>query len=394
MSRFQFELATADDDQALRRLMAETPMPGSVSVTFRREPSFFEATVVDGRFRQVIVARDRATWQIAGVGCRSVRNMYVNGRARPVGYLSSLRILEQHRGTAILARGYAYLRQLHGDGRAGLYLTTIAEGNDRAISLLTSRRAGLPSYHEAGNYYTLVVPLTRQKRGHSAFFAARDAPRVPGVKKVEFPLFLPGQTITVRPMRAGDAEELVAFLGAVGAGRQFFPDYSAHDFFTEGGTFKDLRPSDVLSAYRRGEMVGVLAAWNQRSFRQTVIEGYSGRLRWMRGLYNGWARLSGRPRLPAPGCVLRYVTAAIPAVHDGDPEVFTALLRSLIARLAPEPHDFLLVGLHENDPLLPTARRFSVNAYVTRLYLVCWADGEPLRAELDPRPPYLELGCL
>ena len=38
--------------------------------------------------------------------------MYVNGRARPVGYLSSLRILQQYRGGAILARGYAFLRQL------------------------------------------------------------------------------------------------------------------------------------------------------------------------------------------------------------------------------------------------------------------------------------------
>ena len=328
MSRFQFELATVDDDQALRRLLAETPMSGTVSVTFRREPSFFEATMVDGRFRQVIVARDRTTGQIAALGCRSVRSMYVNGRARPAGYLSSLRILQQYRGGAILARGYAFLRQLHADGRAGLYLTTIAEGNHRAISLLTSGRTGLPSYHDAGKYYTLVVPLGRRPR-----------------RAME-----PDQTIAVRPMRAGDAEELVAFLGAVGPQRQFFPDYSAHDFFTEGATFRDLRPSDVLSAYRRGEMVGTLAGWNQQSFRQTVIEGYVGRLRWMHGLYNGWAGLSGRPRLPAPGSILRYVTAAIPVIRDGDPEVFAALLRSLVARLAAEPHDFLLVGLHENDP--------------------------------------------
>jgi hypothetical protein len=372
MSRFQFELATVDDDQALRGLLAATPMPGAVSVTFRREPSFFEAAVVDGRFRQVIVARDRTTGEIIGLGSRSVRNMYVNGHARPVGYLSSLRILEQYRSTAVLARGYAFLRELHSDGRAPLYLTTIAEGNRRAIELLTSRRAGLPSYHYAGKYYTLAVPLGRPRRH----------------KKES------DQTIRVRPVRAEDTGELVAFLQSAGPRRQFFPEYTADDLFAQNGTFKDLRPSDVLAAYRRGELMGTLAAWNQQKFRQTVIEGYAGTLRWARPVYNSWARLTGRPRLPAPGAALRHVMTAIPVTRNADREVFAALLRSLIAGLATEPHDCLLMGLHEEDPFFPVARKFSVHAYVTQLYLVCWNDGEETREELDSRPPYLELGTL
>jgi hypothetical protein len=57
------------------------------------------------------------------------------------------------------------------------------------------------------------------------------------------------------------------------------------------------------------------------------------------------------------------------------------------------PADYFMVGLHETDPLLAVVRRRG-RAYVTRLFLVCWGDGEPLRRGLDRRTPYLELGAL
>src|SRR5262245_44781440 len=117
VSLYRFELATADDDADLRRVMAETPMPGAMSVAFRREPSYFGAAVVDGRFRQVVVCREADTGRVVGFGSRSVGERYVNGRPASVGYLSSLRLLEAHRNRGLVARGYAYFRQLHADGR-------------------------------------------------------------------------------------------------------------------------------------------------------------------------------------------------------------------------------------------------------------------------------------
>ena len=43
MSRYRFDLATEADDAALRRVLADTPMPGRIAVSFRREPSYFAA---------------------------------------------------------------------------------------------------------------------------------------------------------------------------------------------------------------------------------------------------------------------------------------------------------------------------------------------------------------
>ena len=68
MGQYQFELAHPADDRELRRILAATPMPGKVSVTFRREPSFYDAAAIDGSFRQVIVCRHNESQQIIGFG--------------------------------------------------------------------------------------------------------------------------------------------------------------------------------------------------------------------------------------------------------------------------------------------------------------------------------------
>lgn len=369
MSRYRFELATPADDADLRRVLAETPTPGTISVSFRREPSYFGAAVVDGRFRQVVAARDLEGGRIVGFGSRTVSARYVNGQPEPVGYLSSLRLLPEHRNRGLVARGYAFFRKLHGDGRAPLYVTTIAEGNDVALTVLTSGRAGLPRYHPAGQFHTAAIPWVHRR--------ARPAPA--GAE--------------VRPARADDLPELLSFLHTVGPRRQFFPCCEECDFFTAAGAFRDLRPDDLLLAIRGRGIVGTLAAWDQHGFRQTVVHGYGRPLGWVRPVYNAWARLAGRPRLPGPGDAFRYRVAALPLVADDDPAVFAALLDAFLVRGGGDA-DYLLVGLHEADPLLAVMRRRRATWYTTRLFLVCWEDGEAMRRSLDGRPPYLELGSL
>lgn len=366
MSSYRFEVATPDADADLRRILAETPMPGRIAVSFRREPSYFAAAVVDGRFHQVFAARDCAADRLVGFGARSVREMYVNGRVEPVGYVSSLRLLAEHRNRGLMARGIAFFRKLHADGRTPLYLTTIAEGNDTALGLLMSGRAGLPALHFAGKYHTVALPLGR-----------RRTPAVGGI----------------RPATEADLPEILAFLNSVGPARQFFPRYEPEDFFCPQGAFRDLRPADLLLAYRGGTLVGTLAGWDQCAFRQTVVQRYEPPLRWLRPFYNGWARCRGLPGLPAPGEAFPYLTAALPVVRDGDPEVFAALLEALLTRPR-QGREYLLLGLYEADPLLAVVRGYRATWYTTRLYLVCWEDGEGLRAKVDGRPPYLELGTL
>jgi hypothetical protein len=350
-------------------------MMGHVRVTFCREPSYFDAAVVEGSFFQTLVARDLD--RIVALGCRSVRWRFVNGRPEGVGYLSGLRLHPEYRRTGLLARGYRQLQALHRDGRTKIYLTTIAEGNETALELLTSGRAALPQYHFAGMFHTFVLPLSGRKN--------------PWNRSVS--------DVTIRPASANDIPTIVAFLNQEGPLRQFYPMYDSQDFARPNGTFRDMKPADLLLAFRGGRLVGTLAAWDQRGFRQTVVEGYSDHLRWTRPFVNGWARLKRLPTLPKPGQPFAFLTAALPTVAENDKACFALLVRALLQRCArrnsqKQSLDHMLLGLHERDPLLPVAQEFASHVFLTRLYLVCWDDGEASLEDLDDRPPYLELGCL
>lgn len=370
MSRYTIELAAENDDAALRSVLAQTPMEGRIAVAFGREPSFFGAAAVEGRFHQVVLGRDRIGGDVVGFGVRSVGERFVNGAPRAVGYLSGLRILPAHRHGALLARGYRFFRELHADDRARLYVTTIAEGNRTALDLLTSGRGGLPAYHPIGNYRTLAIPV-RHASGRRQIAAG----------------------LSIRPATADDLRDVITFLSTHGPERQFFPAYRSEDF-CRGGLLHGLELDDVLLCHRGAELTGILAGWDQQAFRQTVVCGYRGALRWTRPVLNAWAGLAGWPKLPAPGHGFRSLTAALPLVVDNDPQIFAALLDALLAQARSRLVDYLLIGLHENDPLWPVAKRHGGTCYTTHAFVVCWHDGESEFRQLDRRVPYLELGSL
>jgi hypothetical protein len=276
----------------------------------------------------------------------------------------------------LLASGYRFLHLLHEDRRAAYYLTTIAEDNESAVRLLTSRRAGLPVYHACGTFHTLSLSTslpTAQAATNGALYHGG---------------------IEIRPASASDRDAILQFLNEHGPARQFFPVYESHDLFSGSGLLRGLACEDVLLAQRDERIVGTLACWNQRAFKQIVVHGYGGWLRPMRPLYNAWATLRHRPTLPIPGSTLPVRLAAIPVVRDNDPAVFRQLLEGTLRRLAEWREPLLLVGLHENDPLLPIARQYAGRDYRTTLYIVYWPEDVPDLGQLHQRVPYLELGCL
>ncbi len=361
-------LALADEthDAGLRAVAAGEPMPGWVRLRFLRTPSFFGGIAVQGRENQVAALFDGE--EIVGTGCRSLRTLFVNGRAREFGYLSGLRLKPRVRFGTALGRGYRFLRGLHGDGRTPGYLTTIVEDNRVAIDLLTSGRAGLPVYLPCGCYHSYAIPLIGRYRGRT------------------------GAT-TVMPGSAIGADALAAFLTREGPRKQFFPVFDAADLSRPH--LRGLNLADFRVAVHGDTILGAMAVWDQRRFRQTVVAGYAPFLGAVRPFLNIPLRLAGYRALPPPGRELNIGYLAFVCVRDNAPSVFAALLDAVRTEFSKSDLHFLCTGLHEADALNAVPARGRHLRYSSRLYVVCWPDTrDECEALVRDRVPYLEVATL
>ena len=369
---FSFELAKPQDDPALRQLLADSPMPGRITISFEREPNYFLGCTTLGSFWQVIIARHTPSQEIAGVMCRAVRHHYINGEAQNLGYIGQIRIAEKYRSLWLLQRGLSTFRELHSDNRASVYWGAISDENaiPRGV-LVERRRRNFPVTHEVARIYTLGIILGK--------------PRLP--------LLFDGQ---IQRGSVDDLPEITAFLRQHGSQRQFFPVYSDSDF-SDGEVLRDFSVKDFLVARRNEKIVGVIGLWDQIGYKQSVVRSYDTSLKVLRPFYNFGGRFFGAQPLPGLGEHIHSAYASFICVANDDKTVFSALLRA-IYNLAVERHyAYLMVGLAYSDPLLPLARKYKHIAYHSRVYVGSWQvdhDQVELYKNLDDRVPYFEIAAL
>ena len=132
----KIEFAKKSDDKDLRKLMKEITIPGNFQISYQREPSFFDALAVEGYYSHVVVARKTVNNEIIGLGVRSVKQLYINGIEKKIGYLSSLRLSENYRNGFLIAKGYKLFYQLHCKDKVDFYLSTIINDNTEIIIYL------------------------------------------------------------------------------------------------------------------------------------------------------------------------------------------------------------------------------------------------------------------
>lgn len=364
-----YELAQPADDPELRCLLRENPFPGSVSLSFDREPDYFQATAVEGEFSQTLLVRDTSTGRILGIGDRSVRQLYVNGGIRPVGYFSGLRAAAnfQHGMTVarLLSQGFAGQRELHKDGRTSFYLMSIISDNRPAQRLLDAKLPNFPHLHHYTRMLTFAIHPT----------PARGA-----------------QRISIERGTPGRIPAILGCLARHGERTQFTPYWSAETLFS--ARTPGLSVTDFFLALDGERVIGCLALWDQQSFKQSVIRGYSGSVAHFRWAINLLSRLGGWAWLPEPGTRLNHCFACFAAVDGDDVAVFKALLRALIDEAARRAYDFVMLGLPAGHSFVPVIRTYHPITYQSDIYLAAWEDGLSDVAAIDNRPPGLEIALL
>lgn len=364
------EVARPEDDVDIRRLLREVPLDGAIRLTLEREPDSFAGGAIQGDTHQVIAVREGPGGALLGFGSRSILEAWVNGRSARIGYLSQLRVDGRRARTGFpLLRGYALLRELHRDGAVPFYVTTIVEDNTAARRVLEACLPSMPRYQLLGRLVTLVLPVHRVGRTRRA-----EPSRERGSRET-----LP---------------EIADFLDRNGSRRQFAPRWTLARLLSTRRC-RGLRAEDFIVARRSGRIVGCLARWDQRAFKQTVVRSYGARLRLLRPVINAAGPWIGVPRLPSPGTELRSAFLSHVAVEEDDPGTFLALLEDAFRDAAGTDVDCLVLGFSEDHPLLPVTTGFvRGRRYRSLLYAVHWEDGAEAVRSLDGRVPHLEVAIL
>jgi hypothetical protein len=352
--RIGFAVARADDDADIRRLLRENPMPGVISLSLEREPSYFADARLPGETKQTIIAR--AGGRVVCTGSCTIRQRFVNGLPRRVGYLGGLRLDAGCGGRFdILRRGYEFFHELQTVAPADFYFTSIATDNHRARTLLERGLPGLPRYEFIGEFVTVLLS-TAGRRTVSSQSA----------------------------MPASSAEQIIARLNENNCQYQFAPCWSEDEFSALQTLGLQL---DDFHSFRDGTHVLASAAlWDQRPFKQTVIRGYGPSLARIRPLSNLVARFTGGIRLPAIGETLANAFVTHLAGASERPDVLKKLLANLCGAAAQRGIGLLTLGFAANDPRLALVRRhFRGREYRSRLYVVRWPECGRAANELDGR---------
>lgn len=363
--RFEFALAEESDDDALRALLRQISMPGTITLSFQREPSFFLAEQAGSVISQVMICKDNTVGRIVGMGSRSMRPVYIDGQPTQVGYLSMLRGLPESRGNIALARGYRFLKELHTDGAVPYYFTTILDDNTEAKSLLTSGRAGLPIYKPIARLLTYLLPLTKNPMGKSSSDAVNR------VEKDQLP-------------------EAVACIQQWNSQHQFAPHYTEQDMRGESQLLPGFSQENLYIYREHGKVLGTLGLWDQQSFKQTVVTAYTKRLRFIRPWYNQVALIKGQPRLPQVGDSIRILYAAF---LSGNADMIASLLQRACTDWAGKGYDYLSLGICGDSPVSPIASRYTSQRLVSMIYIVYW-QGQSVSLPDLSKPVHVEVATL
>jgi GNAT acetyltransferase-like protein len=359
---FVIRLATEHDDAALLELTRLCPMLGRVELGVDRAPRFLALNALQGSPWFVAVAEDR-NGHLVGCAAAAVRDVYVDGQPIRASYVGDLRVAPQARQSTLLPMLHRYVVDRLGEHGVDLAYGTIVEGN-RAAESLRGRR-GLPRYLRLGR---IRVAAITGARGRS------------------------NGTMPVESAGAQDIRALARLLDTCARRRDFAPAWSeamlAHALAVTPG----LTLERILVVRRDGEIVAMLAAWDQSALHRRRVLAYRGRAAFYRRVHDLRAVLCRRPMLPSPGGVLRELHATHIAVADDDPDLFGALLREGWRRFSKGYH-VLTFGLAEGHPLMAALDGLEYGSFHTVAYAIPSPES-PWERHAFVRLPFHEISHL
>lgn len=360
-----YRIAGQTDNTALLALLSENEMDSWIRLSLERRPDYFAGERLMGESRAVIAHESATPSRIVGMySCRWLP-VYVNGQPQQAMYLGELRVARQHRcRIGALRQGFTSIQHLMpGEWQRARWFTSIASGNRPARRLLEAGLPGFPGYTPLGEVETLVLS-TRQGKANDLW---RQAERK-------------------------DIPALADFYNRQSAAWQFAPVLGESWLAGLDGS-NGLCLQDFRLMKSGVDIHGCVAVWDQRGFRQTVVQGYRPPLAQLRGPYNLWARLTRQPWLPAIGERLDYVFLAFAAFDTQGHATAIDGIRDALSAAGQKGAQLGVLGLSLTNPLRDLLKT-SLRGQRYRTCIESVDQSVDSLSAIDARPPQPEVAIL
>ena len=342
-----YRKAEPGDEPVINTLLDENPMDSWVRLTFRYSDPLAASNI--------IIAEDEYNGQnTIGLYSLDTLPLHINGAVRNIGYIGRLRIARHYRHRLrILKGGYESIEHLFPDqSEPGFWLTSLASENSTARRLLETNLKGMPFYRFAGSMSTHVISTRHAKNSG-----------------------------LLRPAEMSDIPALTRFLNCHLSAFQFSPAVS--DNWLSGLPY-GLSLQDFLILENGNSITGCVAVWDQRQQKQIYVDGYRSPYLWLRPIYNFWASLSGRARLPRIGQQLNHVYLSFLAFAPADQNLFVTSIRDALSLARLKGADIAITGVSSENPDSAILRQaFKSQIYSSSIETVAWRNEQ--QPDLDGR---------
>lgn len=346
--------AEPGDNAGRCALFARVTMETELGLSVRRDPDFDALYRLQSRdWHSVVVELEG---RVEGTGTILVRDGYVNGEVKRVGYLGDLRLSPKVQGRLLLDRAFAgLLAQARDRFGCELFLTSVIASNTRALRALVtrtarSRAAGRPVYAPVGDFDIRSLHLLVPRRSAGDAVAVRravdaDIPAIARLLDDDARRRPFGYVFTEQELRRRLAE-----WPGLGIGSFYLADAGA------------------------GDIRGCIALWDATPVKRMVVTAYRGSMRRVRFGYDLVARFLGRAPLPRTGEAFRYLYVTHQAVRGDVPTVLRALLEAAYRDAREAGQHFLSVCVPNGSALEPAYRGFHSTSLTARLFVVSLPD--------------------
>lgn len=339
--QYVFYKATDEDQLGIQEVFKSGKFEGDIAVQYLRDPNPLASFQKEGDKCFLVVLKDKEKDQIIGTGSCIIRSVYWQGEIKRLGYLAGLKLLpEYQKKIPFIPAIYRYLYEEMKE-EVDLYFTTILSDNIAVQKMLEKPRKVMPLYIYAGEYkvYFCKSGIRKRKLEGDIRYCTKD----------ELEALYEAKAKTVN----GSLTKIDAY---------------------------DLKNATFYGLFENGKAVTGGYVLNQQSYKQYVVKSYS-------FLYSILSkcpsRLLGYPSFPKINEAANYACATIWDLEDNKERVERLWA---YMRMEARSYDFLMIGLHEKDPLRSCIEKGKHIPYSSRCYWVDWQHNKaPYEKSLEEK---------